>query len=144
MRTKNCFFNIVLVFMLMISACQLHAQTVVITNSSNSIHGLDTDELAKIYLGKLKKFSNGEHIVAANQPVDFAIRKQFSKKVLAMSADKVDRYWAKRKYVRNIATPKVLKGDAAVKAWVAATPNSLGYIDSKSVDGSVKILLILP
>ncbi len=144
MSGRDYFLNVLLALVLMAFGGQLQAQIVVITNSSNAIHGLGTAELKKIYFGKQKKFSNGNYIIPANQPADSLIRKQFSKKVLDMSVDMVNRYWTKRKYVRNVKKPQILQGDVAIKEWIKATPNSLGYIDSKSVDGSVKILLILP
>jgi len=144
MKIKTYFSGCLLILLLMFSVAKAQAQIVVITHGGNKIHGLTMDELGKIYLGKVKKFSNGKSIHVANQPVASQIRKQFCKKTLNMSADKVDRYWAKRKYIRNVETPRILKSDAAVKSWIGATPNSLGYIDSRSVDSSVKILLILP
>ncbi len=142
MRMQKYVFFFLLLFLS--ATLPVQAQIVVITHNSNPIPGLTVEELGRIYLGKQKKFTNGEYIKLSSQAPGSAIRKRFFKEVLDMSEDKVDRYWAKRKYVRNVPFPVKLKGDAAVKAWVASTPNSLGYIDSGSLDHSVKILLILP
>ena len=40
--------------------------------------------------------------------------------------------------------PREVGDDAAVKAWVASNPEAIGYIDGKFVDGSVKVLFIIP
>jgi ribosomal protein S3 len=61
-----------------------------------------------------------------------------------MSEREVNRYWAKRKFTGKAKTPKVLVSDREVKEWVARTPEGLGYIDGKSLDNTVKVLLIIP
>jgi ABC-type phosphate transport system substrate-binding protein len=55
----------------------------------------------------------------------------------------MNRYWSKRKYTGKGKPPVVALGDDAVKELVANTPGAIGYIDGKSLDKSVKVILII-
>ena len=68
-------------------------------------------------------------------PLDFDIE---NKKVLKKSSKKIKRYWSKRVFSGKGVPPKVIGDDEAMKKWVAQTPNSLGYIDAKTLDSTIK------
>jgi len=120
------------------------AEIVIITDKASSLHGITLGEVGKLYLAKSKSFSNGNRASVADYAPGTEIRVQFYQKVLQMSDSQVNRYWAKRKFTRKLKPPRKISSDVSMKQWVASTPNSLGYIDGKSLDGSVKVLLIIP
>lgn len=51
--------------------------------------------------------------------------------------------WARITFTGKGTPPKELKSDAEVKAFVAADPRAIGYIDASAVDPSVKAVLKL-
>ncbi len=144
MKLSRKLFSVLALVFLFTLVSSVKAEIVVITNKTTKLHGASLDELGKLYLGQNKSFSNGQRVAVADQAIGSEIRRQFYKKVLNMTEKELSRYWAKRKFTRKFKSPKIITGDLAIKQWVALTPNSLGYIDSKSLDGSVKVLLILP
>ncbi|VAX14128.1 hypothetical protein MNBD_GAMMA24-2533 [hydrothermal vent metagenome] len=144
MKRPQNIFSAVLLVILFTVVLPLKADIVVITNKSTKLPGITLNELGRFYLGQRKLFTNGQRVVVADQVTGSAIRQQFYKKVLNMSESELSRYWAKRRFTRKFKPPKIISGDAAMKQWIAMTPDSLGYIDSKSLDSSVKLLLIIP
>ena len=116
----------------------------IIANPANSQHGVNIQTIADMYMDKIQRFSNGNKVDPVDQTKGSKLRKKFFRSVLKMPEREVNRYWAKRKFTGKAKAPKVLSGDRAVKEWVANTPGGLGYIDGKSLDKTVKVLLIVP
>ncbi|HEB82435.1 MAG TPA: phosphate ABC transporter substrate-binding protein [Gammaproteobacteria bacterium] len=144
-KTKwSSLIRIPLLLALALAFVPSHAEIAIIANPGNSLHGISMKEIRDIYLGKSRSFSNGERVNAVDQPASSEIRKAFSKNVLNMSVREFNRYISKRKFSGKVRAPKVIDGDIAVRQWVANTPSGLGYINGKSVNSSVKVLLIIP
>ena len=121
-----------------------NAGVAVITHPGVKEIGLSKAKLAKIYLGKLKKYSNGKKIKVADLPKDTSAHKKFYKSVVKKSDSAVNRYWAKLKYTGKGKPPKKFSSSADVIKWVSRTEGAIGYIDGKSLNKSVKVVLILP
>jgi len=121
-----------------------NAGVAVITHPGVKEIGLSKAKLARIYLGKLKKYSNGKKIKAVDLPRETAAHKKFYKSVVKKSDSAVNRYWAKLKYTGKGKPPKKLSTSAEVIQWVSRTEGAIGYIDGKSLNKSVKVVLILP
>ena len=64
--------------------------------------------------------------------------------MIQKSEDELKGYWSKLMFSGKGQPPREVGDDAAVKAWVASNPDAIGYIDGKFVDGSVKVLFIIP
>lgn len=115
------------------------ADVAVIVNSSNSTTLSDND-ISRLFLGKLKKFSNGEKVILANLKFGNATRNEFEKKVLKKSSSQVKAYWSKLMFSGKGKPPKELGSDKDVLALVAGNPGAIAYVDAASVDGSVKVI----
>ena len=74
---------------------------------------------------------------------DSPLRAKFYKAILGKTETEMNRYWSKLKYTGKGKPPAVVLGDDAVKEVVANTPGAIGYIDGKSLDKSVKVILII-
>jgi len=144
MKLSHNIFSVLFLIFLFAIVSSVRAEIVVITNKATKLHGITLAEVRELYLGKNKSLSNGQRLVAADQAMGTDIHKQFYKKVLGMTENELSRYWAKRRVTRKFKPPKIIIGDIAMKQWIAITPDNIGYIDSKSLDSSVKVLLIIP
>ena len=122
----------------------LQAAVAVITHTGVDEIGFSKSKLAKIYLGKLKHYSNGEKIKAGNLPKTSKAYKKFHKIVVKKSDAALNRYWSKLKYTGKGKPPKTLATSREVIKWVASTKGAIGYIDGKYLNKSVKVVLILP
>ncbi len=133
--------KLVLLVLLLFAAVAAHADEVVlIVNPSNSLSEISLKAVKKIYLGKSKFFPNGGKVVPVDQDEKSEVKAIFYEVIIGKSESQLKRYWSKRIFTGKGTPPKVLKGDAAVLAWVAERPHALGYVYKSSLNDSVKVL----
>ncbi len=110
------------------------AETAVIVNPSSNVANLSPNEIRAFYLGKNKKL----------RPVDQAVgsrnRREFISKVVGKSESQFKAYWSQRIFSGKGTPPQSRGNSAGVKKEVASSPNTIGFIDSSLVDGSVKVV----
>lgn len=116
------------------------ADTAVIVHPSNA-NALDKAAISKIFLGKVKSYSDGGTIIAINQLEGSPVRAAFDETVLGKSSSQIKSYWSKLMFTGKGTPPQEVKDDTEVKQLVAANPSIIGYVDSALVDDSVKVLL---
>jgi ABC-type phosphate transport system substrate-binding protein len=115
------------------------ADVSIVVNTANG-SAVSDSEISRLFLGKLKKFSNGESATPVNAKVGSAARVEFEKKVLNKSSSQIKAYWSKRVFSGKGKPPTEVDNDAAVLAFVAANAGAIGYVDAASVDDSVKVV----
>jgi len=103
---------------------------------------LGIEDVAHIFLRKRRFWEDGAPIVALNREPETAARTTFSRRVLRADPAQLEGYWNER-YFEGIFPPTVLSSGAAVKRYVAADRNAIGYIEWKDVDASVRVVLKL-
>lgn len=121
-----------------------NAGVAVITHPGVKEIGLSKSKLAKIYLGKLKNYSNGRRIKAVDLPKSSKAHKKFYKSVVKKSDSAMNRHWSKLKFTGKGKPPKKLDTARDVIKWVANNEGAIGYIDGKYLNKSVKVVLIIP
>ncbi len=121
-----------------------NAGVAVITHPGVKEIGMSKAKLAKIYLGKLKHYSNGDRVKMVDLPKSSKSHKKFYSSVVKKTDSEINRYWAKLKYTGKGKPPKKLNSARDVLQWVANTEGAIGYIDGKYLNKSVKVVLILP
>jgi ABC-type phosphate transport system substrate-binding protein len=114
-------------------------EVVVVVHPSNDAT-LDKQSVQRIFLGKEKKFSNGKEVLPVNQVPTSGARDSFDTNTLGRSSNQIAAYWSKLVFTGKGIPPKELDNDAAVLAIVADNPNAIGYLDSASVSGAVKVI----
>lgn len=122
----------------------VQAALAIVAHPSNSVSGISADDAQRIFLGKNGEFANGRRAAPVDQSPGTASRTKFMKSVIHKSEDELKGYWSKRMFSGKGQPPREVGDDAAVKAWVASNPEAIGYIDGKLMDGSVKVLFIIP
>lgn len=118
------------------------ADVAVIVNSSNTVTISDSD-ISRLFLGKLKTFPSGDKAIAVNNKFGSTTRNEFEKKILKKSSSQVKAYWSKLIFSGKGKPPKELGSDKDILALVASDPQSIGYVDTASVDGTVKVIKTL-
>ena len=124
-------------------ATHANAEVVVIVNPQNPAASLTAAQVASLYLGNAITFPSGGPVALADHPEAAEIRGDFYQKATGRSAAQVRATWARITFTGKGTPPKELKSDADVKAFVAADPKAIGYVDASAVDGSVKAVLKL-
>lgn len=120
------------------------ASIVVISNKASSISNLSMGTIRRIYLSKIKRVPNSSVIpLPIDQSETTPIRAQFNRKVIQMSAAQLRSYWAKRIFTGKGGPPKTVSNDRDVISLVESNRNIIGYIDSRHLNGRVKIVLTI-
>jgi hypothetical protein len=118
-----------------------HATIAVIVHPSRT-SALSPDLLAQIYLRRKRFWDDGAPIVPLNLSAGAPLRSLFTDLVLRQSEARLADYW-NRQYFYGILPPATLASTEAVRRYVAADPNALGYVPAAEVDDSVRVVLRL-
>jgi ABC-type phosphate transport system substrate-binding protein len=124
-------------------AAQANSEVVVIVNPKNPAASLTAQQVAALYLGTATTFPSGGPVAMADQSERTGIRGDFYEKATGRTVAQVRATWARITFTGKGTPPKELKSDADVKAFVAADPKAIGYVDASAVDASVKAVLKL-
>ena len=120
------------------------AEVAVIVHPSLGVSTLTESEVSRLFLGKSKDFPSGGQAVPINQDDGSAVRDVFNEAICKKNSSQYKAYWSQLVFTGKGTPPKDAGKDAAVKALIAANPNMIGYVDSKVVDASVKVVYKIP
>ena len=115
----------------------------VIVNHGNPINTLSSEEVKAIFLKKVTTFPDGGAATPVYQDEEAKIYSDFAEKVLEKDVAHLKSYWSGQIFSGKNSLPEVAKGDSAVKAHVSGVPDAIGYIDSRHVDKSVKVVFTI-
>ena len=133
---KSKFTIIITGLSLLLASSYAMADIAIIANADSSASASQKD-IKKIFLGKKTSMS------PIDQSEGSTIRDSFYKSIAKKNTSQMKAYWSKMIFSGKAIPPETSDNDTAVKAWVAKTPKGVGYIDSGSVDDSVKVLLTI-
>lgn len=119
------------------------ADVAVVANKGITTDAISKKEAKKIFLGKTKSLG-GTSLMLADLPKGDKSRDEFYTNVVKKNGKKLKAYWAKIVFSGKGSPPKSLKSDEEMINWVASTPGGMGYVNSLSVNDSVKVLLKSP
>jgi len=139
MNIKTVNRMLVSILLTFTTSLMAYAEVVIIVNPSNTASLSDKD-ISRIFLGKMKSFSNGDKAVAVNLKFGSETRNEFEQKVLNKSSSQIKAYWSKLVFSGKGKPPPELVSDKDVIALVASDSNVIAYIDSVNVDDTVKVL----
>jgi ABC-type phosphate transport system substrate-binding protein len=129
--------TITLLVLLVFTSSAAFAGIAVVVNKANPIDQLSDDEVKNIFLGKKTTWSDGKTIVPVTQE-GTPRHEQFTEGLLGKTVHQFTIYWKKALFTGTGIAPKSFKSDGDVNAFINANPFAIGYIDEKSLDGSVK------
>lgn len=124
----------------LLCAGQAAAAIAVVVSADSDLSSMSKGEVKAVFLGKKRVLPNGAEAAPVNQPEKSTIYDAFNEQVLEKPSAKVLQYWARRVFSGKGSPPQTMDDDAAVKSHVRATSGGIGYIDSASVDDSVKVV----
>lgn len=117
----------------------------VIVHSTNPVGALAREEVSKMFLKKIAAWRTGQMVIPVDQSEDADVRKRFSARVLGRDVGAVKGYWQQAIFTGRSFPPVEKGSDADVIAFVAANPNSIGYVSgATALPASVKILKVDP
>ena len=138
--SRHC---LILALLLAVSvfAASAQAEVVVVVSSKSTVKVLTAEQTAKIFLGKVVTFPDGQTAVPIDQPEGSAVRDEFYSKVARKNPSQITAYWAKVIFTGDSRPPMLLADSVAVRKAIAKNPNAIGYIDKSAVNRSVRVVL---
>jgi hypothetical protein len=122
------------------------AELAVVVHPSNPTTELSKSRVSALFLGKYGSFPEGGKAVPIDHPEGAEIRDTFYDLVANKNASQLKAYWAKLIFTGKGNPPKEYEGgDSEIKKMIAedAEARMIGYIDSTSVDSSVKVVFTI-
>ncbi|MBC3876019.1 substrate-binding domain-containing protein [Undibacterium sp. LX15W] len=111
---------------------------VVIVNPANTAT-IDEEQIAKIFLGQTKTFSNGTEATPIDQK-EGPVREEFGNRLLKKNPSQLKAQWARQIFTGGAKPPKELTSDEEILKFVASTPGAIAYIEASKVNKTVKVL----
>ncbi|MEC8010062.1 MAG: phosphate ABC transporter substrate-binding protein [Pseudomonadota bacterium] len=136
---KKVLIKTTLLLMALLSL-QSKAEVVIIVNKDNQAI-LRKKEIKDLYLGRIIFFPNGRAATAYNKPESDDTRIEFQRLYLNKDKNEIKSYWSKLIFTGKGAPPQTLLNDQDVISMVNSNINAIGYIDSKSLDDSVRTII---
>ena len=115
------------------------AEISVIVHSSNEVN-LSAKNIQRIFLGKKKEFSAGKRALPIHLPIGNDVAERFNAKVLKKEGQKLSGYWGQYIFTGKGLPPEQVESMMEVINLVTTNPNAIGYVDSKVVDDTVRVL----
>lgn len=136
---KNRFNMILISCLLLFVSSVSYADYVVIVHPSNTA-AINEKDVSRLFLGKVKRFSDGKQAIPINGPEGGPAREAFDAKVIGKTADQIKAYWTRLIFTGKGIAPKEVENDQEMLELVRANPNVIGYVNSNSVDDTVKVV----
>ncbi len=103
---------------------------------------LTVHDLSNVYLKKRRFWEDGTPVVPINREAGSIPRETFSRRVLGGGSPTFADYWNDQ-YFHGSFPPMTLSSSDAVKRYVAADVNAIGYVWLSEADDSVRVILQL-
>ncbi|MBL4583445.1 MAG: phosphate ABC transporter substrate-binding protein [Pseudomonadales bacterium] len=139
---KTSLKSIALATLLTVSAGTF-AQVSVIVHPSNDVT-ISKKAASKLFLGKSKKFPGGGQAVPIEQSDGSSARDEFHANITKKKSSQLKAYWSRIVFTGKGQPPKEVSSDSEVMELISRNPSMIGYVDSSSVNASVKVVLTAP
>jgi len=115
------------------------AEVAIVVHPSND-STFDESTIKRIYLGKLKSFSNGRAALPLSAGAGDPVADEFNTKVIGKSSSQVNAYWSKMLFTGKGTPPKEMASTSEMISAVSANPDAIGYVDASAATSAVKIV----
>ncbi len=114
----------------------------VVAHPETQFSSVTRGELSKIFLGRLRTWSDGTPAVPIDQAPERAVRQRFSRAVLGRSVVMVEVYWKRMIFSGRGVPPDEVENDRRVLEFVRQRPGAVGYIDAATQPAGVRTLAL--
>jgi ABC-type phosphate transport system substrate-binding protein len=119
---------------------------VVIVAASNPASSIKRQELARFFLKKTGRWSDGRGVVPVDLSAGSPVRSALTRAVLSVEGmgqiSAVQNFWLQQVYSGRSTPPAIKATDAEVLAFVTANPGAIGYVGAAPAAGGVKVLTV--
>jgi ABC-type phosphate transport system substrate-binding protein len=126
----------------LLASPHLFADEVAVVSAKSAVTTLTKTQLVDIFLGKAARFPDGSQAVPVDQSEGSLVRDEFYAKIAGKSAPQMKAYWSRIIFTGRGQPPKVVSSSNELKKLVVANPGTIGYIDPKLIDETLKVVTV--
>ena len=115
-------------------------EVVPVVSAKSPVTALSPVQVADIFLGKATRFPDGSPAIPLDQNEESPAREKFYAQFTGKSPAQVKAHWSKQIFTGRGQPPRQVASGAEMRRAVAENPGAIGYIDSKLVDSSVRVI----
>jgi ABC-type phosphate transport system substrate-binding protein len=116
----------------------------VVVNATNSVSELSSDDVARMFLKKVRTWPDGRMAAPVDQSSTSPVRAQFGKEILRLSLGQQKEYWMAQTLSGRELPPRALEGDAAVLDFVGNQNGAIAYVSANvELPPTVKALKVV-
>ena len=120
---------------------QALGELVIIANPDVPVASLASEELARMYLGKVSRWQNGTTVVPVMLKTG-PVQEEFVEDYLSRPVHRFVTYWRQMVFTGKGVPPRSFTDQAALVEFVATTPGAVGYAPPGTDTGSLKVLKV--
>ncbi len=132
----------IFLFLLSISHIGI-ADIVIIANLNSKIETITKEQAKNLWLGKSKKLPGTGRIKILEHKKESQLKLTFHEIITQKNQIQLNAYWAKIIFTGMATPPKSIRTDSEIIEIVSHKTNTLGYIDSKSINKNIKVLMFI-
>jgi ABC-type phosphate transport system substrate-binding protein len=114
----------------------------VIVNPDTDVTSLTKKQVSRLFLKKVKTWSNDLKVVPVDLPSTADVRGIFSKEIHGKSVSAVKAYWQQRVFSGRAVPPPEKESDASVIAFVRNNPGAIGYVSENANLRGVTVIAV--
>jgi ABC-type phosphate transport system substrate-binding protein len=116
---------------------------VIIANPASGIERLNRDEVAALYMGRVKKLPSGITALPIDQNATNPEKARFYRDLLNKDLTDINSYWARLIFSGQASPPRQADNTADVIDIVSTNKGAIGYIPRQAADRRIRIILDL-
>jgi ABC-type phosphate transport system substrate-binding protein len=142
MRHPRHFASGIGVLVFLVASPRLPADEVAVVSTKSTVTTLSKSQVADIFFGKTTRFPDGSQAVPIDQSEGTLARDEFYTWIAGKSAAQMKAYWSKIIFTGRGQPPKAAASSSETKKLIVANPNTIGYIEPKLVDDTVRVVTV--
>lgn len=133
--------SIIIGLSLSLGGTEAVVDVVAVVSAKSPESTLSKNQVVDIFLGRASHFPDGRQAVPIDQVEGSAARDEFYLNFSGKSPAQIKAYWSKIIFTGRGQPPRTVENGIEVKKIIVENQNTIGYIDQKLVDDSVKVIL---
>jgi ABC-type phosphate transport system substrate-binding protein len=126
----------------LVASAPLAADEVPVVSAKSTVTTLSKTQIADIFLGKITRFPDGSPAVPIDQSEGTAARDEFYVLIAGKSAAQMKAYWSRIIFTGRGQPPRAVPSSSETKKLVAASSNTIGYIEPHLVDDTLRVVTV--
>lgn len=116
------------------------AGVVVVAHPAIPVANVTARDVAALYMGRTHALPGGVVVRVVDFEEGVAVREEFIGKVLGKSEQQLRDFWARQVFTGKARPPRTVASVEEMVRTIASTPGAVGYLDSKDVPASMKVI----